>query len=153
MTLGLLPLVSLFMSLCEAKRSALRLWESSSNVVAAVGARLRAQLSSLLGALLELNFLLLSICAHGELALLYVYDLTYYIRDRRPNLTPEKRQRFSDLSRADCDSMFGLQPHQLRHLFLHLRFPTELHTAENLRYNNRRSYNNKRAFMIFLYHL
>ena len=101
MALGLLPLVSLFMSLCEAKRSALRLWESSSNAVAAVGARLHAQLSSLLGALLELNFLLLSICAHGELVLLYVYDLTHYICDRRPLLTPEKRRCISKLSCAD----------------------------------------------------
>ena len=92
------------MSLCEVKRSALRLWESSSNAIASAGARLRSELSSILGALLELNFLLLSICAHGELALLYVYDLTYYIRDRRPLLTPEKRCRISELSRVDYDA-------------------------------------------------
>lgn len=153
MVFGLLPLVSLFMSLINTKRLALQRWESSLNAVAVVGARLRAQLGSLIGVLLELNFLLLSICAHRELALLRVCDLTYYIRDRRPNLMPEKRCRFSDLSRADCDSMFGLQPQELRRLFHHLHFPTELRTAETPQYNNRRSYNSERAFMIFLYDL
>ena len=76
---NMMPLLSFIISLERAKRVAISTWERSTRPVAAVGARLRDELRAVGAALSELRFLLGWISAFGELALLYVGDLTYYV--------------------------------------------------------------------------
>ena len=150
----LLPLLSFIVALDSAKRTALRVWERGARRVAAVGTKLRADTVAVGAALSELRWLLTWIGANGELALLYVADLTYFVRRKRPRIAPERHRRLDEISRADCDTWFQLSPHELRRFFLHLRFPAEMSkNDDHLPYNDRRTYNSERSFILFLHHL
>ena len=122
--------------------------------MAAVGAKLCDDIVAVGAALSELRWLLAWVGANGELALLYVADLTYFVRRKRPLVKPEKHCRLHEISRGDCDTWFQLTPHELRRFFLHLRFPEEMtKNDEDLPYNDRRTYNSERSFILFLHHL
>jgi len=154
MATNLLPILSFFIALDNAKRSALSAWERSTTSVASVGAQLRDDIIHIGASISELHFLLGWIGGCGELALLYVADLTYFVRRRRPRLLPEKCCRLHEISRSDCDTWFQLSPYELRQLFDHLRFPVKLvKNDDHVPYNDRRTYNSERAFILFLYHL
>ena len=115
-----------------------------------MGAMLREDLVYISSTLAELHFLLSWIGSCGELAPLYVADLTYYVRRRWSRLLPEKYCRLHEISRGTCDAWFQLTPYELRRLFDHLCFPTELRkTDQHLLYNDRHTYNSKHAFIFY----
>ena len=78
-TTHLLPILSFFITLYNVKMSAYRAWERTTRQVAVMGAMLREDLIYISSSLTELHFLLSWIGACGELPLLYVDDLTYYV--------------------------------------------------------------------------
>ena len=122
-----------------------------------MGAMLREDLVYISSTLAELHFLLSWIGSCGELAPLYVADLTYYVRCRRPRLLPEKYCRLHEISQGNCDTWFQLTPYELRRLFDRLRFPTELCKADqHLLHNDRRQtqlHTIASTSSSFLYHL
>ena len=41
--------------------------------------------------------------SHGEIALLYVGDLLYFVRKGRQRFQPKQHRRISDIIRSDCN--------------------------------------------------
>ena len=84
--------------------------------------------------------------SYGELALLYAEDLTIFIRPRRNRFRPKRFRSISEIDRADCDSWFQTNPHNLRRLFVHWRVPAEFRHQTSV-------WNGEECFIIFLYRI
>ena len=84
---------------------------------------------------------------YGELALLYAADLTYF--ERRPfTFRPEINRTIDSISQRDCYTWFGIQPHQLRTLYVHWRIPDRLRAPRS-----RHMFDGEACFIICLFHL
>ena len=94
----------------------------------------------------RLLFLASWIRAHGEIAVLYAEDLTFFIR-RRHQFGPPCRRRIDDVASQDCYTLFGHNWHNLQRLHQHLRVP------DNFTMQSRHVYGGEECFIVYLYHL
>ena len=94
------------------------------------------------------NFILLMrwTIAYGELAFLYAEDLSVFIR-RKERFYPKRFRRIDDIDRHNCYIWFGLNPIELRRLYVCLRIPDTLTTS------TRHSYGGEECFIIMLFHM
>jgi len=70
----------------------------------------------------KLSLLMTWIMAYGEVALLCVEDLSIYVRHRH-RCQPEKNRTINEISPRNCYTFFGINPDQLRLLYVHRRIP------------------------------
>ena len=112
------------------------------SVFSAANARMR-RIKELLNKLL---FLLMWIKAHGEIALLYVEDLSVFIR-RQHRYHPKRFRKIHEIDRGDCYRWFGLSPSDIMRLYVCWRVPPTL-TA-----STRQSYGGEECFIIFMFHM
>jgi hypothetical protein len=75
----------------------------------------RAKMYQIMDAVHRLFFVLQWIWGHGEVALLYVEDLTVYVC-RRHRFAPARCRRINDIRPQDCYPWFGHNPHSLSRL-------------------------------------
>jgi hypothetical protein len=80
------------------------------------------------------------------LALLYAKDLRVFIQ-RRHRFGPHCFRRINDVPYQDCYTWFGQYPHNLRHLYVHLRVPQSFMSPTG------QIYGGEECFLIYLYHL
>ena len=55
--------------------------------------------------------------SYGEINLLFVGDLLFFVRERRHGFYEERFQQIDEISRADSDNWFCLSPFQLRLMY------------------------------------
>jgi hypothetical protein len=121
-------------------------WQRLSSIMVDAIAGVRDKMRQIKIGIDRLIFLMTWIRAHGEVALLYAEDLSIYIR-RRNRFQPKQFRRISDIDRQDCYSWFGLNPFDLRRLFLSWRIPETFTTS------SRHVYSGEECFLIFLFHI
>lgn len=139
-------LVSALVVVYNYYRRIISVWDWFQNGYTETIAVLRAKMHNIKCAIDNLLLLIRWIRCYGEIALLYAEDLTIYIR-RRNRFYPKRFRRMDEISRSDCDTWFGLTPHDLRVLFTHLRVPA------NFRTTSRHVYNGEECFIILLFHM
>ena len=118
------------------------LTESLADIVSAAEARMllvKEHLNKLL-------FLLMWIKAHGEIALLYIEDLSIFIR-RRHQYQPNRFRAICEIDRGDCYQWFGLAPSDMIRLFVQWRVPLVLTTSSRCRYGG------EECFLVFMFHM
>ena len=94
----------------------------------------------------RLYFAIKWMLSHGEIAWLYAEDLSIYVR-RRHRFKPVRNRTINDINRRDCYTFFGINPNQLRLLFIHWRIPQRFIAS------NRKVFTGEECFIIYLYHL
>ena len=78
---------------------------------------LRTIMPSIMKIIRRVLFLMRWIISYGELALLYAKDLSIFIR-RCHCFLPKSYRRLSDIDRENSYSWFGLNPNDLRRLYV-----------------------------------
>jgi hypothetical protein len=88
------------------------------------------------------------ILSYGELAMLFVEDLSFYT-PRTHRFPPERYRTIDEISQRDCYAFFGsLNRSELRLLYRHWRIPDQF-----VNQSNRQVFSGEECFLIFLYHL
>ena len=92
------------------------------DIVADALAAVRAKMQHIKNGINRLLFLMTWTGSYGEMAFLYAEDLSIFIR-RTSRFQPSRYRQFDGIDQQDSYSWFGLNPHDLRRLFISLRIP------------------------------
>lgn len=116
------------------------------DIVADALAAVRAKMQHIKNGINRLLFLMTWTGSYGEMAFLYAEDLSIFIR-RTSRFQPSRYRQLDEIDQQDSYSWFGLNPHDLRRLFISLRIPETFTTP------SRHVYTGEECFIIFLYHM
>ena len=97
---------------------------SAAALMARLIARIRLLTKWCMDLLERLSFLMTWVISYGELALLYVEDLSIYVR-RRHRFGPKRYRTINEITRRDCYEYFGINNGDLRLLYRHWRIPDQ----------------------------
>ena len=117
-------------------------WHRIGNVMTDSIASMRDKIRGMRVMINRLIFILSWIKAYGEIALLYAEDLSIYVC-RRNRFHSKRFWQINDIGRQDCYTWFGVNPHDLRRLFLHWRIPATFRTP------SRHVYSGEECFIVF----
>jgi hypothetical protein len=141
----LLQLILLHQALYVSLRATIGQWSGIAGMAEAIVSA-REKMQKIMNVVTRLFFIARWIRTHGEIALLYAEDLTVFIR-RRHLFGPHCFRRIVGVPYQDCYTWFGQYPHNLRHLYVHLRVPDSFTSPMG------QVYGGEECFLIYLYHL
>jgi hypothetical protein len=129
-----------YVSLCAS----IGRWSGIVSMAAAIESA-QGKMQQIMNAVNRMFFVARWIRAHGKIGLLYAKDLTVFVR-RRHWFRPYRFRTINDVAYQDCYTWFGLYPHNLRRLHLHLRVPQTFMALQG------RMYGGEECFLVYLYH-
>ena len=106
----------------------------------------RAKMKRIKELMNKLLVLLVWTKAHREIVLLYVEDLSVFVR-RRHRYHPNRFQKNCDIDRGDCYRWIGLSPSDMMRLYVCWRVPL-IFTASICQ-----TYGGEECFIIFMFHM
>jgi hypothetical protein len=141
----ILQLILLHQASYISLRASIGQWSGIPSMAGTI-ASARGKMQKIMDAVNRMFFFARWIRAHGKIALLYAEDLTVFIQ-RRHRFGPLCLRRIDDVPYQDCYTWFGLYPHNLRRLHLHLRVPQTFMVPQG------QIYGGEECFLVYLYHL